>query len=130
MRKALIPPGMEWVENDWRMSPGLIAGDYVFLTGFTGQRLDGYMSPDPAEQITTAFDYIEQVLAEGGMTFADVVDVTSFHVGLQDHKDVFRRIWEDRVVRPYPAWTAIEVAGFITPGSFIEVKVVARRRDV
>jgi len=129
-RKALIPPAMDWVERDWKMSPGLVSGDHVFLTGITGQRLDGVIPADPEEQFNTAFDYIEMILNQGGMTLADMVDVTTFHVGLKDHLDTFRKVWNARVSRPYPAWTAIEVAGFIVPGNYIEVKVVARRRDV
>lgn len=125
-RRALIPAGFEPVEEQWRMSPGLISGDHVFLTGITGQRLSGEIPRDPETQFNVAFDYVETILAEGGMTLADVVDVTTFHVGLRDHLDTFRKVWNARVSRPYPAWTAIDVAGFIVEGNYIEMKVVAR----
>ncbi len=63
---------------------------------------------------------------EGGLTLADMVDVTTYHVGLRDHLDTFRKVWGERVSAPFPAWTAIEVMGFIIPGNYIEAKVVAR----
>lgn len=125
-RRALTPPGFEAVSKDWKFSMGLVSGDHVFLTGITGQRLDGSIPEDPEEQFNVAFDYIAAILAEGGMTLADMVDVTTYHVGLRDHLDVFRKVWGERVSEPYPAWTAIDVAGFIVPGTYIEVKVVAR----
>lgn len=125
---ALIPPEMAELEQDWHMSPGLVSGDHVFLTGFNGCPLDGPPSPDPATQIETAFDAVAMVLAEAGLDFRDVVDMTSYHVGLADHLELFRRLRAKRLRRPYPAWTAIEVAGFATSGVIIELKVVARLR--
>ncbi|GHF37086.1 RidA family protein [Seohaeicola zhoushanensis] len=126
MTHALTPTGFETVSREWKFSMGLVSGDHVFLTGITGQRLDGTLSEDPEEQFNTAFDYIAAILAEGGLTLADMVDVTTYHVGLRDHLDTFRKVWGERVSAPFPAWTAIEVMGFIIPGNYIEVKVVAR----
>lgn len=127
-RRALIPDDMAALEQDWRMSPGLISGDHVFLTGFNGCPLDGPPSPDPQIQIETAFEAVEMVLAEAGLDFSDVVDMTSYHVDLADHLALFRQLRADRVRPPYPAWTAIEVAGFATAGVIVELKVVARLR--
>ena len=126
MPYALTPPAFDAVSRAWKFSMGLVSGDHVFLTGITGQRLDGTLPEDPEAQFNTAFDYIAAILAEGGMTLADMVDVTTYHVGLRDHLAIFRKVWGERVSAPYPAWTAIEVVGFIIPGNYIEVKVVAR----
>lgn len=127
--RALIPPNMAALERDWQMSPGIVSNGHVFLTGFNGCPLDGPPSPDPETQIITAFDAVEMVLAEGGLGLADVIEMTSYHVGLQDHLTLFRKLRSTRVGRPYPAWTAIEVAGFATPGVIVELKVVARLKS-
>lgn len=124
--RALIPPQMARLEEDWRMSPGLVSNGHVFLTGFNGCPLDGPPAPDPATQITTAFDAVESVLSEAGLDFSHVIDMTSYHVGLADHLTLFRELRAAWIRRPYPAWTAIEVAGFATPGVIVELKVVAR----
>ncbi|WP_299673640.1 Rid family hydrolase [uncultured Roseobacter sp.] len=126
--RALIPDEMAALEQDWRMSPGLISGDHVFLTGFNGCPLEGPPPPEPEIQIETAFEAVKTVLAEAGLDFTDVVDMTSYHLGLADHLTLFRQIRAARVRPPYPAWTAIEVAGFATPGVIVELKVVARLR--
>lgn len=126
--RAIIPAEMTALEADWRMSPGIISGGHVFLTGFNGCPLEGPPSADPETQIGTAFEAVEMVLAEAGLDFGDVVDMTSYHVGLAEHLELFRTMRAARVRPPYPAWTAVEVAGFATAGVIVELKVVARLR--
>jgi len=89
--------------------------------------VDGTLSAVPAEQIQQAFSQIDMVLSEGGMSFSDVIEMTSYHVGLRDHLADFRSIRARYVREPYPAWTAIEVAGFASEGVVIELRVIARR---
>lgn len=111
------------------MSPGIVSNGHVFLTGFNGCPLDGPPSPDPETQIITAFDAVEMVLAQAGLGFGDVIEMTSYHVGLANHLILFRTLRAARVSRPYPAWTALEVTGFATPGVIVELKVVARLKS-
>ncbi|MEX0370763.1 MAG: RidA family protein [Tateyamaria sp.] len=123
---AVVPDGMQDLVRDWRMSPALISGDHVFLTGFNGCPVDGPPPTDPVAQIHIAFDTVTEVLAAGGMGWGDVVDMTSFHVGLLDHLEAFKAVRASYVQQPYPAWTAIEVAGFATDAVIVELKIVAR----
>lgn len=108
------------------MSPAVECNGFVFLTGFNGMPLEGELSSDPATQIRAAFAQVEMVLQEGGISFDDVVEMTSYHVGLRGHLEVFKKIHAEHVREPYPAWTAIEVAGFASEGVIIELKIVAR----
>jgi enamine deaminase RidA (YjgF/YER057c/UK114 family) len=124
----IIPSVMQSYYDDWRMSPGLEAGGFVFLTGLTGATPVGALSEDPEEQITEAFVQVATVLSEAGLTFEDVVEMTTYHVGLRDHLELFKEIRAQYVREPYPAWTAIEVAGFVTEGVIVEIRVIARRR--
>lgn len=124
---AVVPPSMRNYVSDWKMSPGLWSGNFLFLTGMTGAGPDGTVDPDPASQIQLAFERTNTVLAEAGLDFSHVVEMTSYHVGIQDHIDVFREIRARYVSEPFPAWTAIEVAGFVTPGTICELRIVARQ---
>lgn len=126
-KRAIIPKQMAGLYRDWRMSPGLEVDGFVFLTGFSGMPLDGRLSPDPQEQIEAAFDQAFLVLAEARMDARNIIEVTSFHVGLRAHLDIFKAAWRARMREPYPAWTAIEVAGFATEGVVIELRVIAKR---
>ena len=126
-KKAIIPPGMESLYRDWRMSPGLECGGFVFLTGMNGVRLDDTLSTDPSEQIRDAFAQVQMVLRAAGLSLEDVVEITSYHVGLRDHLEQFKEIWAQFMREPYPAWTAIEVAGFASDSVVVELRVIACR---
>ncbi len=123
----IIPPDMQGYYDDWRMSPGLSCSGFVFLTGFTGVAPSGELSSDPEQQIRQAFSQVASVLEEGGMDFGHVVEMTSYHVGLREHLDLFKSIRAEFVQEPYPAWTAIEVAGFVSEGTIVEIRVIARQ---
>ncbi|WP_282609286.1 RidA family protein [Pelagibius sp. Alg239-R121] len=125
--KAIIPPDLQSYYDDWHMSPGLLCNGFVFFTGFTGTRADGTLSNDPAEQIRDAFAKVESVLLSGGMSFEHIVEMTSYHVGLRDHLDLFKSIRDEYIREPYPAWTAIEVTGFVREDAIVEIRVIARQ---
>ena len=123
--QALIPPGSETVAEQIKISPGVLSGNHVFLTGMTGSRADGSMPEDLTEQFHLAFEKIGAVLAEADLSFDAIVEMTSYHIGLRDHFDLFNRVRADYVSAPYPAWTAVEVAGLRRHGAVVEIRVIA-----
>ncbi len=130
MRKtAIFPEGMQEVYDGWQMSPAVEVGGLLFFTGFTGVGRDGATPDDPEAQFRNIFDRILAVLDAAGLDFGAVVEMTSYHIGLQDHLEVFRKVRADYVQEPFPAWTAIEVAGFVRPGPVCEIRVIAARPD-
>lgn len=72
-----------------------------------------------------AFDKIGLVLDEAGLSFRSIVEMTTYHIGLRDHFEVFDRVRLSFVHAPYPAWTAVEVAGLRRPGAVVEIRVIA-----
>ena len=127
-RRALIPAGSEAAVEAMKLSPGVVSNGHVFLTGMTGSLPDGTMPADAEAQFRSAFDKIGAVLAEAGLTCADIVEMTSYHVGIVNHFDLFAAVRSEYVAEPYPAWTAVEVAALRRPGALVEVKVVAALR--
>ena len=61
MPRAIVPNSMRDLVKDWRMSPGLVSGDHVFLTGFNGCPVDGPPPADPTAQMRIAFDTVAEV---------------------------------------------------------------------
>jgi enamine deaminase RidA (YjgF/YER057c/UK114 family) len=118
---------MQGYVDDWKMSPAVLSGDFLFLTGMTGAGPDGNISPQSETQIELAFARADDALKSAGLSFANVVEMTSYHVGIRDHIDAFRKIRAQYVTEPYPAWTAIEVSGFVTPGTICELRIIAHR---
>jgi len=124
-KRALIPPPLAAACAHAGMSPGIVSQGLVFLTGVTGSGPDGAM-PDGAEaQFHACFDKIGAVLREADLTLDAIVEMTSYHVGLRDHFDLFDSVRRAHLSDPYPAWTALEVAGLRRIGAVVEIRVVA-----
>lgn len=125
-RRALFPaPGSSATADQLKLSPGIISGNHVFLTGMTGSGPDGTMPEDLEEQFHQAFEKIGAVLHEAGLDFGAIVEMTTYHVGLRAHFDRFCAVRARYVAAPYPAWTAVEVAGLRREGAVVEIRVVA-----
>ena len=127
MKKTLSAPAFAHYPNDWHLSPVLDTGDFVFFSGVTGTRADGTVASDPETQIRDTFGFIKSNLEVAGLTFDDVVEMTTYHVDLRRHLPAFVRVKDEHIAEPYPAWTAIGVTELITEGTIIEIRVIARR---
>jgi enamine deaminase RidA (YjgF/YER057c/UK114 family) len=100
-------------------------GDRLYLSGQIGISEDGSVSDDPETQFTVAFEHVKAVLEGAGKTMDDVVEMTTFHVGLQEHAAVFMAVKDRYMKEPYPAWTAIGITELFIPGGLVEIKVIA-----
>ena len=87
--------------------------------------MDGRMPEDPEAQMRNAFEKVGLILREAGLTFRSIVEMTTYHVGLRGHFDLFDSIRLEYVEKPYPAWTAVEVAGLRREGAIVEMRVIA-----
>jgi len=121
---AVVVPEDDMVA-DWRMSPAIKAAGFLFLTGMTGARTSEEPAADPEGQITDAFEAVCEVLAAAGAGFDDVVEMTSYHLDIERTLPTFRQVRDRYVSAPFPAWTAIGVSGFATPGVIAEIRVIA-----
>lgn len=128
-KTPILPPDFAHYPEAWRMSPGIDTGDFVFLSGITGVRADGGLSTDPEAQFLDAFDIVGQHLAEAGVGFGDVVEMTSYHVDLREHLAAFMAAKDRVIAAPYPAWTAIGVTELITEGALAEIRIIAKRHS-
>lgn len=123
--RVVMPPAFLAMSEQLNMSPAIISGNHVFLTGVTGSDTQGRMPESHEAQIRNAFDKIGSVLREAGLMFQSVVEMTSYHIGLRGHFELFDAIRLEYVQKPYPAWTAIEAAGLRREGAVVEIRVVA-----
>ncbi|WP_312630456.1 RidA family protein [Pantoea piersonii] len=106
-------------------SAAIRSGDLLFVSGQVGSRADGSPEPDFAAQVQLAFDNLEATLAAAGCTFADLIDVTTFHTDPEKQFSTIMQVKQSVFPQPpYPNWTAVGVnwlAGFD-----FEIKVIAR----
>ncbi|MGM8228987.1 RidA family protein [Cellvibrio sp. ARAG 10.3] len=124
-RQAIFPAERHALYEQHKYSAAIQSGDLLFVSGQVGSRADGTPEPEYERQVQLAFDNLENVLKAAGCTFADVVDVTSFHTDPATQFETFMAVREKNIgAAPYPNWTAIGVnwlAGFD-----VELKVIAR----
>lgn len=125
MAEAVFPPGSQAQAAQIKISPGLRSGDFVFVTGMTGSSPNGSMPAASGDQFRQAFEKIGSVLQEAGLGFDAIVEMTSYHVGLREHFELFNEIRAEFVQEPFPAWTAVEVAGLRREGALVEIRVIA-----
>lgn len=123
-RRAVHPPSSAEAARALRLSPGVVSNGHLFLTGMTGSGPNG-MPRDPETQFRAAFDKIGAVLAEAGLSFGSVVEMTSYHLDIEEHFALFSDVRAEYVVAPFPAWTAVEVAGLRRAGALVEIRAVA-----
>lgn len=109
-------------------APAVIDGEHLRCSGMIGMRPDLSVAEDPRAQFTQAFENLRGLLSEAGLTFSDVVDITSYHVGLQQHLQTFSEVQDAFVAAPYPAWTAVGVTELAVPGALVEIQIIARMR--
>ena len=107
-------------------SQALDLGNTVYCSGqipivpATGELAEGLEAQ--AEQV---FANIEAVLAEAGLTMANVVKTTVFLADLADFAAV-NEIYAKHFIQPYPARSCVQVAG-LPKGAKLECEVVAVR---
>lgn len=124
-REAIFPADRHALYEAHGYSAAIRSGELLFVSGQVGSRSDGTAEPDFPRQVQLAFDNLEAVLKAAGCSFADIVDVTTFHTDPENQFEsvmaVKNQIFD---ARPYPNWTAVGVnwlAGFD-----FEIKVIAR----
>lgn len=98
----------------------------VVTSGQLGIRLDETVPEDTGEQTEICFKACAAILAEAGMTFADVIRVNAFLTRREDFP-TYMAVRDRWVSDPPPASTLIMVSGFTRPEFKVEVEVTAAK---
>ena len=67
---------------------------------------------------------MQAVLAEAGGSLADVVELTSYHLAMDD-LHTFATVKAEFFPQDFPAWTVVGVTALALPELLIEVKATA-----
>jgi 2-iminobutanoate/2-iminopropanoate deaminase len=96
----------------------------VITAGQLGIGLDESIPADSEGQANICFANIAAILAEGGMTMADIVRL-SVYVTAREHMDGYRRARDRHFPGTPPTTTLIMVAGLVRPEFVIEIEAIA-----
>ncbi len=123
-KKTIVPPGYP---PGSPVSPGVLAGDRLYLSGFLGRDPGtGKIPEDPAAQVQLALDRMKQTLAAAGLDFRHMVFVNPY---LTDKMpmEVMNRVYTQHFeFGNTPARATIRVSG-LPHGANIEFTGVAVR---
>ncbi|MBW5435724.1 RidA family protein [Bradyrhizobium canariense] len=115
--------------DKFQYSSAVKAGGLVFIAGQIGLNPDGSMPDTSEQQFVNAFERLKLVVEDAGSQMSDLVELVSYHVGLNSHLADFMRVKEKYVPAPFPTWTILDIAGLARPGLIIEIKAVAVARN-
>lgn len=122
--EVIVPQGFEATYENFQFAPAVKKGNTVFVSGVIGSD-NGTAIEDPSEEFAAAFAQLKFTLEQAGATVDDVVELTSFHVDIDQHLGAFMKAKSQVIGKPYPAWTAIGCSALAIPGAKAEVKATA-----
>ena len=107
-------------------SPGLMVGDFVFVSGQASVNEEGKIVNDTfAGECRRSFENVKKILAGAGLDFSDVVQVRNY-VARQEDLAEFNAIYREYFTAPFPARTTL--IGCLGDLLKFEVDVVALKR--
>ncbi len=128
-RQIIIPASMANIVERAGYVPAVEVGSTLYCAGQIGRTPELEVIHDPEQQFVACWENLRTVLAEAGCAFDDVVEMTTFHVEMSQHMDIFREVKDRLFPRDTCAWTAIGVSELALPGLLLEIKCVAVTPD-
>jgi len=103
------------------------AGDFIFVSGTSARRADDSIAGDDIRtQTRSVIENIRDILAAAGASLADVVEVSTFLVSMDDFGG-YNEVYGEFFGYQGPARTTVAVAALPHPQLLIEIKAVAWR---
>jgi 2-iminobutanoate/2-iminopropanoate deaminase len=88
-------------------SPGIISGDYLFVSGQASVDEQGNIVDDTfAGECRRSFDNLKRIVAAAGASLSDAVQVRNY-VGRQEYLAEFNAIYREYFSAPFPARTTL-----------------------
>ena len=122
------PVSMKGLYDNFHFAAAARSSDLLVCSGQLGIGPDGRAIAEAPAQFAAAFGGVRSVLAEAGLDFTDVIEITTFHVGLREHLAAFMKAKDAVMPAPYSAWTAIGVSELAFPGALVEIRATAQLR--
>lgn len=123
-RVLINPAGTEGFYTTWQFSQGVRVGDTIWTAGQLGVDGDGRFGASLEEQARMAFSNLRSVLEAGGSSLADVVELVTYHLAMEELPR-FAAVKAEFFPENYPTWTVVGVAALALPELLVEVKAVA-----
>jgi enamine deaminase RidA (YjgF/YER057c/UK114 family) len=118
---VIVPDSLRKTYENWHFAPAVRHDDLVFCSGVVGR------GESAEDEFRNAWQSLDEVLKEAGVSYADIIDSTLYIVDLQKNAGTMAKVKDEFIKEPYPASTWIGVTELVIPGARAEIKVVARK---
>lgn len=116
------PVAPEGVKTAGPYSPGILAGEFLYVSGQGAQRDDGTIPDTLPEQIRQCLRNVERIVRAAGLSMDHLV-FTQVYLTSASDEDELNRVWREQFPRNPPARSTIGVARL--PNTPVEVSAVA-----
>jgi len=123
--ESIVPSQLSILHAERGHSPAVRVGHLLLISGMLGRDQALNIVTEPEAQITRVFENIELVLREAGCSWGDVAELTAYLTDIQRDFELFMKVRNGFVGKPYPAMTMIGIAQLAQPGLICEVKGTA-----
>jgi enamine deaminase RidA (YjgF/YER057c/UK114 family) len=129
MKRALNPDGIRAPFGRYSHGVAIPSGArLVVCSGQLGLKTGDMLPPTVEGQAEVCFANIQAILAEDGMTLADIVRLNAYVTKREDMK-AYMSVRDKYVSGPLPASTLMIVTGFTRAEFLVEIEAIAARVD-
>jgi len=101
----------------------VVSNGVVYVSG-----VPAYLSPgetDPEKAYVRAFEALSATLKRAGVTWDDVVSMTTYHIDPNAQIETFAKVKARYIKSPPPKWSAIGTTALLQPGALVEIELIA-----
>jgi enamine deaminase RidA (YjgF/YER057c/UK114 family) len=126
---TIVTKSGQFMYDNFHFSEATRSNGFLLCSGVIGVGAKGKVPEDIKEEFRNAWKGIGRILAECDLGFADIVEYTSYHVGLHATTGDFMSVRDEFLSEPWPAWTALGITELAVPGAHVEIRVIAKLKD-
>ena len=124
--EIVIPEGSQKTYEAMHFAPAVKHNGLIMCSGVIGM-VDGKIPEKAEDEFRAAWQGIKHTLNAAGAELTDILDFTSYHIGMKDHIRAFVSVKDEFLSDPYPAWSAIGTTELAMPNARVEIRVTARQ---
>jgi enamine deaminase RidA (YjgF/YER057c/UK114 family) len=123
---TVITNSGQYMYDNFHFSEAVRSNGFLLCSGVIGLGAKGEVPEDIKEEFRNAWKGIGRILAECDLGYDDIVEYTSYHVGLHATTGDFMSVRDKFLSEPWPAWTALGITELAVPGAHAEIRVIAK----
>lgn len=101
----------------------VVSNGVVYVSGVPAFLARG--ETDMEKAFVRAFETLGHTLKRAGVSWDDVVSLTTYHTDPNAQIETFARVKARYMKAPPPAWSAVGTTALLQPGALVEIELVA-----